>query len=251
MRTSWKSVRNRARKEDNYTCQCCGDIMSESDKVFDVHHIIPQKEGGPDALDNLVLVCRSCHAKIEGTDFVPEYSDGILLNKLYNDLSFETVLNNVESELKRNCDHFKELFIYDQRICNYCFNNKYGLASKRPYIDSYSQILSDYLRRAFSGKYNKNSSVSSFTDYHYGDVSKACEECGRDKVDDDVMKNFSQSELDMILDNMVNILENKNVDSDEETLRWIVDELKYLPQYQSRETKFLRIAVNAAIERGN
>ena len=42
----------------NYTCEICGDY------ALDAHHAIPLEKGGPNTLDNLICVCRSCHRQI-------------------------------------------------------------------------------------------------------------------------------------------------------------------------------------------
>lgn len=42
----------------DYKCELCGDY------ALDAHHIVPLEEGGPNTLDNLICVCRSCHRQI-------------------------------------------------------------------------------------------------------------------------------------------------------------------------------------------
>lgn len=46
------------KEQANYKCELCGY------HALDAHHIIPLEEGGPNTLDNLVCVCRSCHRQI-------------------------------------------------------------------------------------------------------------------------------------------------------------------------------------------
>lgn len=41
-------------------CSCCGIFIDKS-VVFDVHHIIPRKNGGSDEMDNLTYICPNCH----------------------------------------------------------------------------------------------------------------------------------------------------------------------------------------------
>lgn len=41
-----------------FACAICGHDGEE------IHHIIPKSEGGNDTLNNLVLLCHSCHDKI-------------------------------------------------------------------------------------------------------------------------------------------------------------------------------------------
>lgn len=46
---------------DNYTCVICKG--KSKDRVLQTHHIIQQKDGGTDRVDNLVTVCSTCHEK--------------------------------------------------------------------------------------------------------------------------------------------------------------------------------------------
>jgi hypothetical protein len=55
---AWRALRALVLERDAQTCQRCGaqrDLM--------VHHVIAWPEG-PDAMDNLLTVCRSCHTKL-------------------------------------------------------------------------------------------------------------------------------------------------------------------------------------------
>ncbi|HUV03308.1 MAG TPA: HNH endonuclease [Desulfobacteria bacterium] len=51
-------VKQEARKKAAF--QCC--ICKKSDLSLEVHHIIPEGQGGSDDLDNAVLLCSSCHS---------------------------------------------------------------------------------------------------------------------------------------------------------------------------------------------
>ena len=44
-------------------CESCG---TREDLV--AHHRIPRRLGGPDSLENLVALCRTCHPTVEGRD---------------------------------------------------------------------------------------------------------------------------------------------------------------------------------------
>lgn len=52
-------VRKVVAKRDNYRCQRCGASGKS------VHHIIPYDEGGPDTVENLILLCQPCHDWVE------------------------------------------------------------------------------------------------------------------------------------------------------------------------------------------
>lgn len=68
--------RNHIMRRDNYTCQMCGTPHYEinengiplptTDGYLDVHHKIRVVDGGTDAPDNLITLCRDCHKKIHG-----------------------------------------------------------------------------------------------------------------------------------------------------------------------------------------
>ena len=47
---------------DHCTCQCCKG--ASKDKKLEVHHKIPKSEGGTDDVNNLIVVCSTCHKKI-------------------------------------------------------------------------------------------------------------------------------------------------------------------------------------------
>lgn len=66
--------RNHMFRRDDYTCQMChtehrlinehGIPLPTTDGQLDLHHIIPVSEGGTDAPDNLMTLCRDCHRKL-------------------------------------------------------------------------------------------------------------------------------------------------------------------------------------------
>ena len=45
-------------------CLMCGTNYAENTRKLDMHHIIPDKEGGEWG-DNLLLVCNSCHISMD------------------------------------------------------------------------------------------------------------------------------------------------------------------------------------------
>lgn len=70
---SWKPAKKLALIRDGYQCQRCGKRPKKNQ--CDVHHILPfqlfGKERHQEAndLDNLVTLCRSCHANVERGNF--------------------------------------------------------------------------------------------------------------------------------------------------------------------------------------
>jgi len=74
---NWVEQRDRARARDGYRCRQCG-ATERPGRQHDVHHIVPFRDFGyvpgqndaylqANALDNLITLCRNCHAKVEGT----------------------------------------------------------------------------------------------------------------------------------------------------------------------------------------
>ncbi|PSQ56992.1 HNH endonuclease [Halobacteriales archaeon SW_7_71_33] len=76
----WKRSRMEAVERDDHECQRCGKTEDEIGRNPDVHHITPVREfedpRQAHSLDNLVTLCRSCHAKVEhGIVPVPDYGE--------------------------------------------------------------------------------------------------------------------------------------------------------------------------------
>lgn len=57
---SWKALARQARKRAGNRCEMCGDLPDH------VHHIRYPKNLRNDGLDNLIVLCASCHAKSHG-----------------------------------------------------------------------------------------------------------------------------------------------------------------------------------------
>jgi len=79
-----KIIRNR----DDHKCRLCGLDESQQSRNLDVHHIDYDKHNlSP---DNLMALCRSCHAK---TNFNREYWEGFLSKMMQNDAVLNEVAN--------------------------------------------------------------------------------------------------------------------------------------------------------------
>ena len=65
----WSAVRYRILKRDHYTCQICGKELSESDcNELTVHHIRPWCIYKDNSDDNMITVCKACHAQLHTND---------------------------------------------------------------------------------------------------------------------------------------------------------------------------------------
>jgi 5-methylcytosine-specific restriction endonuclease McrA len=59
----WKNARRYIRARDGDRCRVC-DASGVVQRMF-THHILPRAQGGTDDVKNLMLVCQSCHMKLE------------------------------------------------------------------------------------------------------------------------------------------------------------------------------------------
>src|SRR5262245_13410259 len=55
-----ESVKKDAKRRSNYRCVVCEQPFVE------VHHIIPDGQGGPDTIDNAAPLCGGCHQRYGG-----------------------------------------------------------------------------------------------------------------------------------------------------------------------------------------
>ena len=65
--TDWDSIRSRVFRRDDHTCQRCQHqsgphAEGDSGRVLQAHHIDPKSQGGSHEIDNLITLCRACHA---------------------------------------------------------------------------------------------------------------------------------------------------------------------------------------------
>lgn len=57
---AWRRTRLAVIARDGGLCQLCGRVVSE---MAQIDHIVEKSRGGSDALDNLRLLCLSCHSR--------------------------------------------------------------------------------------------------------------------------------------------------------------------------------------------
>jgi len=71
--SDWKWIRMEVLVRDEFTCQECGDRGGRyGEAMLHVDHIKPVNRGGGDEVENLRVLCRSCHLQRTKTD--PEHS---------------------------------------------------------------------------------------------------------------------------------------------------------------------------------
>lgn len=60
---NWTQVSHQVKKRDNYACQKCGRQFPANSTWLHVHHKIPLSQGGDSSPENLITLCRDCHAE--------------------------------------------------------------------------------------------------------------------------------------------------------------------------------------------
>lgn len=60
-------IRRAIYRRDGYACALCGNP-----RFLAIHHVVPRGEGGGNMPQNLITLCRNCHALAHGTNLNPE-----------------------------------------------------------------------------------------------------------------------------------------------------------------------------------
>lgn len=110
--SQYQTARNVALRRDR-VCQSCGD-----EEDLHAHHIVPRSEGGPDTPENLVILCKYCHPKYEGTNVRPKWGgDGVTVG----DIARKWTAQHLNRIVVHVCETFKNQIQRDPSICNSCF----------------------------------------------------------------------------------------------------------------------------------
>ncbi len=98
-----KGLADFVKKRDYYMCQCCYRI----DEALEAHHIQPLASGGKDVENNMITLCKQCHANVpeDANDFLSYQKSGgivwinqignlaiISANKINKNMSMEKLL---------------------------------------------------------------------------------------------------------------------------------------------------------------
>lgn len=80
MRKRSKTLKIKALKRDNFTCQKCG-FQDKTEVKLEAHHVVPLYMEGKDDLNNLIILCFDCHhfapdKKQEFDEYMKEECDG-------------------------------------------------------------------------------------------------------------------------------------------------------------------------------
>jgi 5-methylcytosine-specific restriction endonuclease McrA len=60
-----RALRDIVLERENYTCALCCNPAN------DVHHVVPRAQGGRSNPQNLIAICRLCHAKLHHEEYLP------------------------------------------------------------------------------------------------------------------------------------------------------------------------------------
>lgn len=71
---AWLALRKLVLRRDHYGCQACKSRGTDYNPV-DVHHLKFRSAGGGDVLENLLALCRRCHALVHAYRLVINGSD--------------------------------------------------------------------------------------------------------------------------------------------------------------------------------
>lgn len=63
-RNEWLLLRKECIIRDGNRCNICKKDISTDVRSAEVHHTIPEANGGPNTLENLVTLCHNCHSNI-------------------------------------------------------------------------------------------------------------------------------------------------------------------------------------------
>lgn len=120
-------------ERDDYNCQFCEMTNKEHEEEYgigiEVHHVVPQKADGSDKKDNLLTVCRSCHATLEKTQ-------GNLLKRLYNNNAKDEV-EELEKEVERLEEELEDRYTFEEIISG----SESPSASINVYIGEFKHFL--------------------------------------------------------------------------------------------------------------
>ena len=81
-------------------CQLCSKF--KGDDTWNVHHIVPKKNGGTDTPDNLALLHSKCHKKIHNNDLdnkLHQNVDKLLENRNSSTFKYTTFMNIIKNKL--------------------------------------------------------------------------------------------------------------------------------------------------------
>lgn len=155
----WNEARKAAMARDNALCQCCG-----TDSDLHAHHIKPVREfdNPQDAhyVENLVMLCPSCHRHWEGVREKPVLADaevGVTVNEIAGKLTLDTLVRETFSAALPEI--FWRYLVCNPANCSICFRNIDGPEIRIPwanYLKTLSSVVDLHPLRVSGVHRNEN-----------------------------------------------------------------------------------------------
>lgn len=127
--------RQKILERDEYECQFCEMTNEAHEKEYgrgiEVHHVVPKKADGSDKKQNLLTVCRSCHATLEKTQ-------GNLLKRLYKN-QVEDEIDELEQKVERLEEDLEDKYSFDEIIS--------GCKTMNGTVDVYIGEFKEYFKK--------------------------------------------------------------------------------------------------------
>ena len=103
MKERGRTLKLKAAKRDNFTCQKC-KFQDKTGIKLEAHHIIPLYLGGKDTLENIITLCFDCHHY--APDKLGEFKE-------YMGEEMEGILTMLMKAWKKSREEHQELFKED------------------------------------------------------------------------------------------------------------------------------------------
>jgi hypothetical protein len=103
-KNKWAETRKAALVRDQHRCQNCRKSREDA-SVLQVHHIVPQGEGGSNRLSNLKTLCRECHRAVHGDTIAPTVE--IASSREMNEEEFEWFKHFIKEILPAIASEYK------------------------------------------------------------------------------------------------------------------------------------------------
>ena len=155
-----EKTKREAKEKSNFKCVLCGS------DIVEIHHIIPQEEGGPDTLDNAVALCASCHLIYGGNPLkreeIIEKRDELYKLQEKNQMCNFYGMEKAEGRCKVPIDPDNIVIFYKikekenfEMAANRIYNLIYRIQEENPYKDR-TLILEIEGHRNKSGEYDND-----------------------------------------------------------------------------------------------